>query len=201
MKRRWLMLITMVLLLSASAGPLLAAEAAEPPPQLLPGLSFETIATALTTIIVFVVLVVILGKFAWGPITAGLKAREDKIRKDITDAEQAREKAEATLREYSAQLATAETKVRELLAKATADAEKLAANIKTQAQADAEDAKNRATKDIETAKQAAITELYAQTATLATSIAEKIIKRSLNPDDQRDLVNSGIAQFQKVSKN
>ena len=198
MNQRRFTLWTMVMVLLATASPLLAAEGE---PQLLPGPSFDTIATAITTVIVFTVLVIVLGKFAWGPIVTGLKAREDKIRKDITDAEQAREKAEATLRDYAAQLATAEAKVREILAKATIDAEKLAANIKASAQADAEDAKNRATKDIENAKQAAIVELYAQTATLATSIAEKIIKRSLNADDQRDLVQSSIEQFQKVSKN
>jgi len=201
MNRRRFNLLVMLAMFFATVSPLLASEPVEAQPQLLPGLSFETIATAITTILVFTVLAIVLGKFAWGPITAGLKAREDKIRKNITDAEQAREKAEATLREYAAQLATAEAKVREILAKATGDAEKLAANIKASAQVDAEAAKNRATKDIETAKQAAIVELYAQTATLATSIAEKIIKRSLNVDDQRDLVNSGIEQFQKVSKN
>lgn len=198
MNRRWFTLLIMTVVPLGAATPLLAAESE---PQLLPGPGFDTIATAITTIVIFTVLAMVLGKFAWGPIVTGLKAREEKIRKDITDAEEARHKAESTLREYAAQLATAEAKVREILAKAASDAEKLAGNIKTSAQADAQDAKNRATKDIEAAKQAALVEIYAQTATLATSIAEKIIKRSLNVDDQRDLVRSGIEQFQQVSKN
>src|SRR4051812_9568699 len=44
----------------------------------------QAIAPAVTTLIVFALLVAVLGKYAWGPIATGLKNREDKIRRDIS---------------------------------------------------------------------------------------------------------------------
>ena len=56
-------------------------------------------------------------KTAWKNVLAGLKAREDRIRKDIADAEATRVKAEATLKKYADELATAEAKVRDIIAR------------------------------------------------------------------------------------
>ena len=170
-------------------------------PPLLPALDdAATWWSALWVVIIFVALVAILYPTAWKNVLAGLKAREERIRKDIADAEQARAKAEATLKEYNLQLATAEAKVTELIAKGIADAEKLATSIKMSAQKEAEDAKGRATRDIEAAKNQALTEIYEQTASLATSVAEKILRRNLNAADQQDLVRSSLEQMQTIGR-
>jgi F-type H+-transporting ATPase subunit b len=145
--------------------------------------------------------VLVLYKSAWKNVLAGLKAREDRIRKDIADAESARMKAEDILRQYDGRLADAEQKVRDILSKAAADAEKIGTNIRMKAQQDSEDVKERATAEIEAAKRTALTEIYEQTADLATSVAEKIIRRSLNANDQRDLVNQSLEQLKHVGQN
>ena len=160
----------------------------------------QAIAPAVTTLIVFALLVAVLGKYAWGPIATGLKNREDKIRRDIADAEAARARAEATLAQYNTQLATAEQQVRDILARAQRDAEQMATNMKMQAQKEAEDAKERATRDIETARKNAVADIYAQAADLSTSIAEKILRRNLNANDQRELVESSLQQFQSAGR-
>ena len=157
--------------------------------------------SALWVIIIFGIMLAILYPTAWKNVIAGLKAREQRIRNDISEAEAARGKAEATLREYSAQLATAEQRVRGMLSSATADGERLATQIRTRAEAEAQDAKERATKEIESAKRQAIAEIYEQTAILATSVAEKILRRNLNPEDQRDLVTRSLDQVQNIKDN
>ncbi len=157
--------------------------------------------TSLTTLIVFLALLAILGKYAWGPIAGGLKAREDKIRQDIADADAARARAEATLRDYNAQLAGAETRIREMLAKATADGEAIATNIRARAQQDAEETKERANRDIEAARDQAIGQIHGEAVNLATNIAEKILQRNLNPDDQRDLLARSLDQVQGIGRN
>ena len=178
-----------------------AAEAAgEHSPELVPGPGKTQLITSLTTLIIFSLLLAILGKYAWGPIATGLKNREDKIRRDIADAEAARARAEATLAQYNTQLATAEQQVRDILAKAQRDAEQMATNMKMQAQKEAEDAKERATRDIETARKNAVADIYAQAADLSTSIAEKILRRNLNANDQRELVESSLKQFQSAGR-
>ena len=150
---------------------------------------------------IFLVVAIILYKTAWKNVLIGLKAREERIRRDIADAEAARLKADETLRQYNIRLAEAEEKVRAILDKATVDAERIATGIRMKAQQEGEEAKERATKEIEAAKQTALTEIYEQTANLATNVAEKIIRRNLNPDDQRDLVAQSLQQLQGVGHN
>ena len=165
-----------------------------------PLLDFQP-AEAIWILIIFSILLIVLYKFAWKNVLGGLKAREDRIRKDISDAEAARAKSEASLKEYNTQLATAEQKVREMIQAATTEAERISTQIKMQAQQESEAAKERATKDIETAKKQAIQEIYTEAANLSTSIAEKILRRNLNADDQRDLVSRSLEQLQEVGKN
>ena len=157
-------------------------------------------ATAVWVLIIFTVLLVVLYKTAWKNVLAGLKAREQKIRQDITDAEAARKRAEETLKQYNEQLATAEGKIRDMMAKASADAEKLATSLRMQAQQEAEEAKDRATREIEAARVQAVAEFRQYAADISTNIAEKILRRNLNPNDQKDLVNQSLEQLQTAGK-
>ena len=170
-------------------------------PELIPKPKALQIVTSVTTLLIFIGLLIILSKYAWGPIVSGLKHREDKIRKDIKDAEETRLRAEKTLKDYQAQLATAQKQVQALIGKATADAQALATSIRMNAQQEAEEAKERAQKEIETAKNQALAEIYDQAANLATNVAEKILRRNLNADDQRELVRSSIEQLKDVNAN
>lgn len=170
------------------------------PQHILPP-SNQDLLEAVWVIVIFLILVIILYPTAWKKVLAGLKAREDRIRKDIADAEAARAKADQTLLQYNAKLAEAEQKVRDLLNQAATDAERIAANIRVKATQEAEEAKERATKEIDAAKRTAIGEIYDQAANLATAVAEKILRRNLNPDDQRDLVNQSLEQLNSIGKN
>ena len=163
--------------------------------------SHEVQLQALWVVILFLVLLAVLYPTAWKSVLAGLKAREGRIRKDIANAEVARAKAEETLKQYTAQLQTAEDKVRDMIARATAEGEKISASIKAHAQAESEEIKERAQRDIEASKNQALTEIYQQTATLATSVAEKILRKTLNAEDHKELVNRSLEQLQATSKN
>jgi F-type H+-transporting ATPase subunit b len=198
MKRWTLIFSSLFLIVMSSSVPALAAEAAGEAgeansPLYTPA---QGLITGIVTIVIFVLLLVVLGKYAWGPILSGLKAREEKIRKDIAEAESMRVRAEATLREYNQQLTTAEQKVRDMLEKAAADAEKIAARLRTQAQNEAQETRERAVKDIEAARAQALSEIYEQTADLATRVAEKILRRNLNAEDQRGLVDQSLRELQ-----
>ncbi len=151
--------------------------------------------SALLVLVIFLGVAIILYKTAWKNVLAGLKAREERIRSAISDADAARAKGEATLKEYNLQLQTAEAQVRDLLGRATLEAEKIAAGIRMHAQQEAEEIKEKAMKEIESSKTQALSEIYEQTASLATSVAEKILRRNLNADDQRDLVSQSLNEL------
>lgn len=165
----------------------------------LPPTINEGLMTAVVTLIVFLVLVVVLKAKAWGPIAKGLGDREAKIRNDIKAAEDARAAADASMKKYQAELAKAGDEVRAILDKATADAQAVATRIKMQAQQEAEEAKERAVKDIDASRRAAVAEIHEHAATLSTSIAEKILRRNLNADDQRELVRQSLEQLGSVN--
>jgi len=173
--------------------PLILADAGEP------GLLDINFISDIWVFIIFVLLVVILYKTAWKHVLAGLKAREERIRGDIASAEAARAKADATLKEFNAQLATAEEKAKTLLAQAALDAEKIAAGIRLHSQQEAEEIKERAMQEIDASRRQALSDIYDQAVNLSTSIAEKIIRRNLNPDDQRDLVKQSLDQLQSLN--
>lgn len=154
-----------------------------------------TIAQSVAALLVFGIVFFVLKQKAWGPILQGLQDREDKIRKDLTDAESTRAAAQAKLDEYNRELGGAEARIRELFAKATDDAEALRTRMKAQAQQEVEADKERATREIESAKNAALADVREQAAELSTAIAEKILRRNLSVDDQRELVRASLAEM------
>jgi F-type H+-transporting ATPase subunit b len=210
MLRKLILALVMAACLAMPAGRALAAEEhtstaaaghEEQKPPLLPSpFEKEPWIEALWTVIIFIVLLAVLYPTAWKSVLAGLKKREERIRNDIAEAEASRAKAEATLREYNTQLAAAETRVREMVNTATKDGERIATEIRMRAQKDSEEAKTRATKEIESAKTQALAEIYQRAAELSTSIAEKILRRSINAEDQKDLVKRSLDELQSVGR-
>ena len=197
MKRRIFFLLLVLSAVTLWATPVRAAEESAEATSPLYSVN-QGLITGICTVVIFVLLLSVLGKYAWGPIVKGLSDREKKIRTDIAEAEAARAKAEALLRDYNKQLADAEQRARGIITKAGADAEALAAQIRTRAQQEAEEARERATKDIEVAKNQAIRDIYEQSANLATSVAEKIIRKSLNANDYRDMVEQSLGQLESM---
>ena len=173
-----------------------AGEHAEPNLLAPPGV--QQIATSAITLIIFLLLLGVLYKTAWGPITAGLKSREDKIRSDIDAAERARAQADAARRKFEDQLATAETRVRELINQAQADGQQVASRLRAQAQEEPEEIKGRAMREIEQSQREALDQIRAEAATLATAVAEKILRREVNREDQRRLIEESLDEFQTV---
>ena len=202
LKRLSLRVVPVLAALAVTAMASAAFAAEEAKKDIMPPISGEgagqTYAQAVWVMIIFVILLAILYPTAWKNVLAGLKKREDKIRADIAAAEASRVQAETTLRGYNAQLAVAEQKVREMIASATTEGERIATSIRTQAQQEAEAIKERSMKDIDAARRQALQEIYAQRAELSTSIAEKILRRNLNAEDQRDLVNQSLEQLQNA---
>ena len=156
-----------------------------------------TIVQSLAAIIVFVILLVILKKKAWGPILKGLQDRENKIKNDLHHAEDAAKQATAKLAEYEAKLAAAQAEALKIIDQGRADAQRVAAQLREQSAAELTAQKQRAEADIRAAKEQALSEIYNTTATLATDVAGKILQRQINEQDQERLVHESLAQMSK----
>lgn len=186
------------IVLFATANPALAADSGDGHGAPNP-VAFNMI-PLFATLIMFGIVFFILNAKVWPVITKALSDREEKIKKEIGDAEAARKQAAAALNQYEKALAEARTEAAQMLESTKAEQQKMASELKRKAEAEITAMRDAATRDIETAKRAAITEVYAQMSTTATSIASKIIQRELNPADQARLVEDSLAELQGVAQ-
>ena len=143
----------------------------------------------------------ILSKTAWPKILGALDARAEKIERDIAEAEKSRKQAEKSLAEYEEALADARTEANKILDQARQDQQRLAAELKAKTEAELNSMRDSAKRDIEAAKKQAVGEIYDHMATVATSIAGRILEREISPEDQRRLVEESLSQLQPAAAN
>jgi F-type H+-transporting ATPase subunit b len=150
---------------------------------------------AIYTLIVFVLLLVILGKFAWGPMMAGLEAREAGLRKTHEDAEAARAESQRNLAEVQARLAKAAEEVRAMLDEARRDAQVVKDQMKADAAGEIQAERERIRREIEMARDQALQEIYQQAVQLAALVSTKAVKRELTPADHSRLLDEALADL------
>jgi F-type H+-transporting ATPase subunit b len=150
---------------------------------------------AVWTIFVFVVLLLVLWRFAWGPISKGLELREQTIAEHIAAVERAHEDAKRLLAEHERKLAGAADEVRALMEEARRNAEHAKQEILTEAKASADAERKRALHDIEAATDQALKSLAERSADLAVELAGKIVQSKLSASDHTRLIQEAVARF------
>jgi F-type H+-transporting ATPase subunit b len=178
---------------ASSAGHAVADEHASEAGHEQPGLLEVDIGSAFWTIVLFVVLLLVLGKFVWPPILQGLQNREQKIADDLRHAQTAANEATQTLKKYQEQLAEAQAEAGRMIEQGRADAQRIAAGLKDQTQSEIDQMKQRAEADIQAATQRALGDIHAQAATLATAVAGRILEREIRGDEHQELIKRSLA--------
>ncbi len=167
----------------ASLPPVLAAGGIT---DLNPGLT-------LWTAITFVVLLIVLSRFAWGPIVKMLAEREKTIRDAIESAKKERLEAERLLSDQKQALAKAQREAAELARKNQQEVEALRQELTARARKEADELVATARQQIAEELSKARAELKAQIADLAIDAAGRLVKASLDEKTQRQLVEEYIA--------
>jgi F-type H+-transporting ATPase subunit b len=150
---------------------------------------------ALWTFFLFILLLIVLGKFAWKPIAQALEARERAIEDNIAKAEGAAAEARTMLSEYEKKLAGAADEVRAMLEEARRDAEHTKQEIVAEARVAAKDEHDRVIRDINTAKDQALKELAEKSTNIAVALAGKIVRAQLTKDDHANLVKDAMSRL------
>jgi F-type H+-transporting ATPase subunit b len=153
----------------------------------------------IATFIVFLLLLAILAKFAWGPIAAGLDKREETIARQIAEAKQAAATASKQLQEYERKLAAATEEARSIVTQARTDAASAKESLLAEAQAAATRERERAVADIAAAKNEALREIADLSVNTAVSLAGKIIRREVKPEDHDRLIADSLQQFSQLN--
>jgi F-type H+-transporting ATPase subunit b len=155
---------------------------------------------ALWSLLVFVGLFFILGKYAWKPLLEALHRREQHLEHVLLETERARNDSEGLLAEHRRLMAKAAEDVRNILEKGRHEAQAAADLIVKQAQGEAEAQRERASRDIASARDQALAEIWEKTADIAVSVAGRVLEKKLTGDDHRRLLEHAIESLPEVAK-
>jgi len=141
----------------------------------------------------FLVLLFVLGRFAWPAILAAVVARNESIRRALDAADKAKEEMAQLQADNEKILAEAKAERDALLKEAKVVKDKLIADAKEKAAEEAKKLVQGAKEAIRTEKAAAMNEMKEQMATLSVDIAEKILRLKLEESKaQKELVDKLI---------
>ncbi len=179
-------------ILLAAPAPLLAQDEGGGLFALDPGLS-------IWTIVVFLLVLFVLGKFAWGPILGQVEAREQSIRKSIDEAREMQEKATALMEEHRRQLADARRQSQELLNEGREAGERLRRELEEKARGDAEEILSRARSEIEREKERAMDAIREESVDLAMAAAARLLGQKLDEQADRALIQDYLTQVKPAA--
>ena len=173
-----------------TAGPLVAqeAEAHEPVNLLSPntGLMFWTL-------LIFLVLLFVLGRFAFKPLTAAVEARERALEEAIAAAKRDRDEATKLLEEQRHGLDLARVDAQKLIAEARTTGEQLRTEMLVQTKEQQHALLERARIEIDLERKRALADMRREAVELALAGASKVIERNLDDQTNRKLVESFLA--------
>ena len=147
------------------------------------------------TLIIFVVLYFILSRYAFGPITAAVEAREKALEEAIEGAKRDRDAAAKLLEEHRAQIEKARNEAQGIIAEGRAVAEKMRGDLLNQTRAEQQEMLERARRDIEAERDKAIGQMRREAVELALAGASKVIERNLDSAQNRQLVESYLSSL------
>jgi F-type H+-transporting ATPase subunit b len=154
--------------------------------QVDPGLYFWTI-------IIFLVLLFLLMKFAWKPLLAMLEKREENIRIALLDAEKARDELANVKEDTEKLLNEARTESQAIVAAGKKNAERMKDEIIEKAQSKSDVLLAEVKKQIQVEKERAIADVKAEMVNLSMEIAQKLIKKNLTKEDNLKLINESLS--------
>jgi F-type H+-transporting ATPase subunit b len=139
-------------------------------------------------LIAFAIMFFILAKYIVPPINRAMTNRQDAIRKEFADLDQARADANAAEEEFRAQITEARHEAAKIREEAREQGAAIVAEMREQAQAEANRIVEHAHTQIEADRQQAVTSLRAEVGSLATELAGRIVGESLEDQARQSRV-------------
>lgn len=144
--------------------------------------------------VAFILLVLFMAKFAFGPIGAQIDTRQKEITDTLEQIAADRRAMEKTRADYEQRLAGIEAEAREHISGAVKQAQEEASSIITRSREEASTYKDKAISEIEQERRKAIAEIRSEMADLAVVAASKILEREINPAVHRELIGDFIQE-------
>src|SRR5579859_2215737 len=131
---------------------------------------------------IFIILCLLLGKFAWKPMLDGLTKREEKIREALELAEKTRREALEQSEKLQMQMKESAGQVAAMMDEGRRDAQALKEKMVADAKAEIQAERDRLLREVESAKDQALQEIWQSSVSLATAMSAKAIGRSVGEE-------------------
>lgn len=151
--------------------------------------------TSFWTVVIFLILLVVLAKYAYPPILGYANAREKRIQHSLDEAREAREAAAQLLEEHRRQLAEGRQQAQQIVAEAKHAGERVRQQMLEDARREQEALLERARNDITREREKALDTLRREAVDLSLAAASRLVKRRLSADEDRRLVAGFLDQI------
>jgi F-type H+-transporting ATPase subunit b len=152
-------------------------------------------------LVAFLIFIWLLWRFAVGPIVKILDERQDKIRESLASAERMQQELKATQSRNEEVLLEARREAQDIVANARQSGEQLLAKARDEANVQAETYLTRAQETLRQESEQARQQLRSEVVDIATLAAGRILKKELNPDAQRQLIEETLSGASQASQN
>jgi F-type H+-transporting ATPase subunit b len=149
------------------------------------------------TILTFLLLLMVLAKFAWKPLLAMLDERQKSIDDSLLSAEKARQELEGINQKSEAILSKSRTEAQTIVTDAKSAADKLKEDIVLKAKKEADGQLEKAKNQISVEKNKALLEIRQEIVDLSITVAEKIIKKNISKDDNASIIEDSLNKLDK----
>ncbi|MBQ7596594.1 MAG: F0F1 ATP synthase subunit B [Clostridia bacterium] len=147
------------------------------------------------TIINLMILFFIFKKYLFKPVQAIFDKRKQEIDNIYSEAQSAHDAAEKDRTEYEEKISTADAQADQIIKEASEKAGRLSENIIKDANAKAGALMKKADEDIARERKKAVNDIKNEISSISVDIAQKVIEREINEDDQKDLIDSFIDEI------
>ncbi len=148
------------------------------------------------TILTFLVLLGLLGKFAWKPLLAALDSRHELIKNSLDDADKAKQELERLQQDSKAIISEARVEAQSIVAKSRSEAEKLKGELRQKAKEEADSIVRNAEKQIQVETEKAIAEIRSEVVDLSLLVASRLVKKNLSREDNQSLIEESLEQIE-----
>jgi len=152
------------------------------------------------TILTFLVLLGLLGKFAWKPLLAALDSRHELIKKSLDDADKAKQELERLQQDSREIISEARVEAQSIVAKSRSEAEKLKGEMKQKAKEEAGSIVRSAEKQIQVETEKAIAEIRGEVVDLSLLVASRLVKKNLSKEDNQSLIEESRINWTTASR-
>lgn len=147
------------------------------------------------TIFTFLLLLVLLAKFAWKPLLAFLASREEAIKTSLENAQTAKKELERIQQESAVIIRKAHGEAETIVSKSWSDAEKVREEMKQKAKTEADAIVKESQRQIELETGRALRQIRSEVADLSIAIASKVIQRNVSKEDNSRLIEDTLKQI------